>query len=287
MKKKEKRIKLDDSAQENIDSPQLKAVQKSLEEIMETYYTQMFELYVALTYDYIRPETKEPYLYYGQIGKVHFLTHQQTCWVEFSDLNAEDTQLIHQLKLPITDLLPLFFLEPRTYSEEIQDCRDRFYRCQEFQLEGITTNFTFQKHSKTEKRFSVNELVTVGTDFFEISDTGKIDIRAGQVGRVSEILENQLVKVSFRSLPLTALHHRIQRNSAALDSYFSDWSVEITIHRDYLFHLYYENLTQGEYYFDEFIQNYSGEEYRCFRKEFDEDYQINLNGVIKKIEEEI
>lgn len=77
----------------------------------------------------------------------------------------------------------------------------------------------------------------------------------------------------------------IERNSAVLDSYFSKWSVEITIHKDYLFHLYYENLTQGEYDFDEFIQNYNGEESRSYRKEFDNDYQRNLNDIIKNTDD--
>lgn len=280
MERKNKKVKLEDTAQENLNFHNLRAIKSSLEEIMQTYYKETFELYVALTKDYIKPETKEPYLYYGQIGKVNFLPDEETCWVEFYDFDVDDPKLIHQLKLPIIDLLPLFFFQPSTYSKNIKKRRDEFYNCQ-FQLPQITTNFTFQQHSKTAKRFSINQLVTVESYFFEESRTGKIEVQAGQVGRISEILDNQLVKVSFRSLPLAILHLRIQKNSAELDSYFSKWSVEITIHKDYLFHLYYENLTQDKYYFDEFIQNYSGEEYRCFRKQFDDNYQRGLNGVIK------
>lgn len=76
---------------------------------MLIYYQRIAYLHVTLTCDYIKPETKETYLYCGQIDKVSFLPNKETCWVEFYDRNVEDPKLIHQLKLFIIDLLPLFF----------------------------------------------------------------------------------------------------------------------------------------------------------------------------------
>lgn len=274
--KKNEQNKLEDTAlnDSNFESGNIANIIKVLEKHMLNYLLKTPELLVALTCDYINTQTKEPYLYCGQVGSVVFLPDPKTCWVQFYDDSKQERKLIHQLELPIIDLLPLFFFSPEHYLTEVNKYREEFANCQKFQFNQTTETRNLQNHLQVSKRFLVNQLVTVGTDFEETVKGDKISVQAGQVGRISETLDNNLVKVIFRSMPFAALIQRIKENHIALDSYWSDWCIEITIQKNYLFPLYYKNLTEGDYYFENFYDYHKDNQ--TFLDKFDVNYQREL-----------
>lgn len=283
----------DDSAQENTLLPELPAptlLKTSLQNIIEFYYLETFIVFVALTKDYIKKN--EPKLFHGQIGEIAFLPDKESCWVKFYDYENQEHKLIHQLKLPKVDLLPLFFQNPLCNTKEIKQKRQEFSDAQGVYLEKeeIKEKDILAIHRESDNRVKLNRIVAVGTDFNFPNENDTVLIRAGQVGRISQILKNNLVEVSFKSLLLRQLISEIKNNDVdkldsnnvdELDS-FNNWSEKIIIHKDYLFYLYYKNLdssVQNPLYYKDFHRQWR--ENKEFMKKFDPNTYFHLKSYIK------
>ena len=284
--------KKDDSAQESTLMPELSAlelVKTSLENIIKFYYLHSFKVFVALTKDYIKKN--EPKLFYGQIGEILFLPDEKTCWVKFYHYENQDEnqepKLIHQLKLPIVDLFPLFFENPLSDTVEIQEKREEFSKIQNAYLEEKYKNEETKKevilasHRESENRVSVNQIVAVGTDFTFTTNNNTVTICAGQVGRISKILGNDLVEVYFKSVFLTRLISEIETNSVKKNNSFDNWFEKIIIHKDYLFYLYYKNLDNSgdTLYYEDFQRKWREDE--KVMEQFDPNTYFSLNSCIK------
>ena len=266
-----------------------KIAKMKLENIIEFYYKHSFKVFVALTKDYIKEN--EPKLFYGQIGEILFLPDKETCWVKFyhykNQHKNQEPKLIHQLKLPIVDLFPLFFENPLSDTVEIQESREEFSKTQNAYLEEkykdeeTKKEVIFASHRKSENRVSLNQIVTIGTDFTFTSNNNIVTIYAGQVGRISKILGNDLVEVSFKSAFLTRLISEIQTNSVKKIDSFNNCFAKIIIHKDYLFYLYYKNLdNSGDTLYYEDLQRKWREDEK-FMEQFDPNMYFNSNSCIK------
>ena len=282
----------DDSAQENTlvsEMIPLDLVKTNLENIIKFYYLQSFKLLVALTKDYIKEN--QPKLFYGQIGEVVFLPDNETCWVKFyhykNQNKNQEPKLIHQLQLPIVDLFPLFFENPLTDIIEIQEYREKFSNTQDNYLEEKSKDEEFKKqvifasHRKSENRVSLNQIVTVGTDFTFTINNNIVTIYAGQVGKISKILKNDLVEVSFKSAFLNQLISEIETSSVNKMDSFNNCFAKIIIHKDYLFYLYYQNLdNSGDRLYYQDLQRKWGEDDK-FMEQFDPNTCFDSNSCFK------
>lgn len=283
----------DDTAQENILIPELPIptlLKTSIENIIEFYYLENSIVFVALTKDYIKKN--EPKLFHGQIGKIAFLPDKETCWVKFYDYEDQEHKLIHQLKLPKVDLFPLFFENPLWDTKEMEQKRQEFSNTQNVYLEKeeIEEKVILAIHRESDNRVSLNRIVTVGTDFNFTNENNTVFIRAGQVGRISQIFKNNLVEVSFESLRLNQLISKIKNNNVdeidsndvdELDS-FENWSEKIIIHENYLVYLYYKNLdsfVQNPLYYKDFHRQWIKN--KEFMEKFDPNTYFHLESCIK------
>ena len=273
--------KIDDTAQETLPS-NLVAI-TAIQDLIKFYYTNMSVVLVALTKDYIKKN--EPNLFYGQIGEIAFLPDEKTCWVKFYDYTTQAPKLIHQLKLPKVDVFPLFFLDSLWYKQEIQKKREEFSNSQNLYIPEKNENeqeLVLAAHQKSSSRVSVNQLVAVGTDFSFTENNNTVNISVGQVGRISKILPNDLVQVVFESQSLRELILKIESSDFQQNDSFNNWSAQITIHKDYLFYLYYKNLdnsVQGGLYFEDFHRAWRKN--KDFMKQFDPNTCCNLDSCVK------
>lgn len=273
----------EDSAQE---SQILQEIAKTkLENIIEFYYKHSFKVFVALTKDYIKEN--QPKLFHGQIGEILFLPDKTTCWVKFYHYENEEKELIHQLRLPTVDLFPLFFKSPLFDKVDIKNKREEFSNTQDVYLEEKYKNketkeeVILANHREGDNRVSINQIVTIGTDFVFTTNNNRVIICAGQVGRISKILKNGLVEVSFKSAFLTQLISEIENNGFEEMDSFDDWFEKIIIDKDYLFFLYYKNLDSLEdrLYYEDFQRTHI--EDKKVRDEFDPNTYFYLDSCIK------
>lgn len=285
---KKRTIIKDDTALEGTleeDISILRVAKTRLESIIKLCYEHSFKLYVALTKDYI--EKNEPKLFYGQIGEILFLPDNETCWVKFyhyeNQAESEEPKLIHQLQLPIVDLFPLFFEKPLSYTAKIKECREEFsniqnnYLEEQYKDEGTEKKVFLASHRESENRVSVNKIVAVGADF----TYNEVTICAGQVGRISKILENDLVEVSFKSVFLKRLISEIETDKVTEKNRLDNWVQKIIINKDYLVYLYYKNLDNSgdTLYYQDFIRKWRKDE--KVMKKFDPNTYLDSESCIK------
>lgn len=110
------------------------------------------------------------------------------------------------------------------------------------------------KHTKLRSRFKRGHLVTVLVDFKKEDETDEnedvIEIQAGQVGIISNDKKNKnnLVEVTFWSIPFGRLPFARKKlvsspaKSKPSNYAINPWEIQISIHKDYLFPLYFEEL---------------------------------------------
>ena len=128
---------------------------------------------------------------------------------------------------------------------------------------------------------SLNQIVTVGADFTFITNKNTVTICAGQVGRISKILENDLVEVFFKSVFLTRLISEIETDNVTKKNKLDNWVQKIIIHKDYLFHLYYKNLDNSgdTLYYQDFKRKWRKD--KKVMEKFDPNTYLNLSSCIK------
>lgn len=264
--------KKDDSAQENFSVENVEFRETHRNELFDRIVYSGMSCYAALRKDFFKENYFRYNLFCGQVGEIENVISQKNkkCYlVTFTDYKNNENEYAHCL-IEKKDLLPLFCFDPITYekintihnkySEEpkilqkdvpmtIQKIRDEWEE-QDFSVS--LNDKKLKKHNKSETRFNRGQLVTVVFDFKPKGETNEKEsflIQAGQVGIISNDKKNKnFVEVIFWSIPFGLLALKGENFVSAPQKFdlsryaINSWERKISIHKDYLFPLYCEEL---------------------------------------------
>lgn len=219
------------------------------------------ECHVALRVDVIDKPTNR-HLFCGQVGKIEnvdlsdsYEDHYLVTFIDYKKDHDEFARCFVKKK----DLLPLFCFAPDIYRNykrrdqtlSINQIRDSW---ELFQFD-VAPQSELTSHKKVSTRFKIGRLVTIQVNFQqELSDGTSFTIQAGQTGVISQLKDTDYVEVTFWSIPFgilavtrkklvsSSLPSFLENNFDPLNSANSSWKKKISIHKDFLFPLYVQNL---------------------------------------------
>lgn len=280
--KRQKRF--DDSAQENLKPQDQK--KKFRNALLDSMFNSGIVKYAALLKD-----ESEHNLFCGQVGEVQDVTiataknpEKDCCFLTFIDFDNNGHDITNCV-VKKENLLPLFSFDP-TEDETITTIfKDRLVESiwtmkkirdewDEHEVHYISKE-KLKKHTRSETRFEIGQLVTVEVDFKQTLRNPNNEvfiIQAGQTGIISKThaldttLDTDCVEVTFWSMPFGSLASERKElvskslpqnlanvasssNTDSLEDSLdieslvdSSWTKTIRIHKDHVFPLYCETL---------------------------------------------
>jgi len=241
-----------------------KSITKNVrDEIFDSIVNSGIECYAALRTDILMPTI---HLFRGQVGKIERVileAENQHCYlVIFLDYNKNRDEFYRCL-VEKENLLPLFCFDPDIYNEyknteetpSINQIRDNW----EVLKFDVTPKLQLLLHKRVSTRFRIGQLVTIEVDFEQKTDAEPpFVIQAGQTGIISASISDDVVEVTFWSMPFGLLAviregflssslpstsaSSLEANFDPLSYATSSWKRKIFIDKNFLFPLYVENL---------------------------------------------
>jgi hypothetical protein len=238
-----------------------KSITKNVrDEIFDSIVNSGIECYVALRTDILnKPRI---HLFRGQVGTIERVLledENQHCYLVIFIDYKKDHDEFYRCLVKKENLLPLFCFDPDIYKEykkteqtqSINEIRDNW---ELFQFD-VTPKLQFVLHKKVSTRFKIGQLVTIEVDFEQKTDAEPpFVIQAGQTGIISASINDDVVEVTFWSMPFgllaviregflsSSLPSSPEANLAPLSYATSSWERKIFIDKNFLFPLYVENL---------------------------------------------
>src|SRR6476646_271263 len=188
----------------------------SKNELFDRIVNSGFFCYAALLIDNL-----EIPLFSGQVGEIQDVMidekHKNSYLVAFIDFENGENEFAY-CYIKKEHLLPLFSFNSAVYENIIttttferkknqapmtlKQVQDKWKELEVY----ASSNLELAPHKKFPPRFPVGQLVTVQVDIF----TENCTIQAGQTGIISDIKENDMVEVTFWSIPFGTL--TLERN---------------------------------------------------------------------------